>query len=502
MNGGACEIGSVPFQNATWLFATLSNFHVTYGVIHPYIAVILCFAGTILNVMTIAVLTRPSMISPVNVLLCSVAICDVLVMASYLIFVIHFLINAANRCLHTDYSYPWTIFTLIHAHASVILHSTSIWLTVLLAQIRVLTIRRSTLHPSTTVTIRFTVLLSLATCFIMSLFNLPNFLTFKIVRTSPELFLPCLVKFSENSSLYDKVDDDYTEQNSDYSQYNDEYPVYMLVASQGNCLKLKLAFWSNGILFKVVPCLLLTISIIVLLKVIADLSRQRRHLAQLMKRKVPKDHTTPMLVAVLSIFLITELPQGVMNVLTGIFTGDTFHQKVYLPLGDFMDLLSLINSAVNFLIYCIMNKRFRVTFLQLFCGFFTNRKLSRVVEDYSRMDYAYESPGQRNRSTDVSRTEQLIPTSSQHQPSATSVFTSLSVTREEPLQNYRKFTGNLLTVEGNHCRRMTVVTGQAIINDNIRCYIIMYTSTISHMKPNFSDLCVYRENFYNSVLFY
>lgn len=80
--------------------------------------------------MTIAVLTRPSMISPVNVLLCSVAICDVLVMASYLIFVTHFLINAANRCLHTDYSYPWTIFTLIHAHASVILHSTSIWLTV------------------------------------------------------------------------------------------------------------------------------------------------------------------------------------------------------------------------------------------------------------------------------------------------------------------------------------------------------------------------------------
>uniref|UniRef100_A0A0R3RKQ7 G_PROTEIN_RECEP_F1_2 domain-containing protein n=1 Tax=Elaeophora elaphi TaxID=1147741 RepID=A0A0R3RKQ7_9BILA len=380
---GACEIGSVPFQNATWLFATLSNFHVTYGFIHPYFAVVLCLAGTFLNVMTIAVLTRPSMISPVNVLLCSIAICDVLVMASYLIFVTHFLISAANRCLHTDYSYPWTIFTLIHAHASVILHSTSIWLTVLLAQIRVLTIRRSTLQPSTTVTIRFTVLLSIVTCFIMSFFNLPNFLTFKVVRTSPELFLPCLVKYSKNSSLLlsagDKVTkDDDTQRSSDYSEYDDEYPVYMLVASQGHCLKLKLAFWSNGILFKVVPCLLLTVSIIALLKVIADLSRQRRTLAQLMKRKVPDDHTTPMLVAVLSIFLVTELPQGVMNVLTGIFTGDTFHQKVYLPLGDFMDLLSLINSAVNFLIYCIMNKRFRVTFFHLFCDFFVNRKLARI----------------------------------------------------------------------------------------------------------------------------
>ncbi|KAL3985933.1 Serpentine type 7TM GPCR chemoreceptor Srw family protein [Acanthocheilonema viteae] len=458
MNGDACEIGSVPFQNATWLFATLSNFHVTYGFIHPYIAVLLCFTGTILNVMTIAVLTRPSMISPVNVLLSSIAICDVLVMASYLIFVTHFLINAANRCLHTDYSYPWTIFTLIHAHASVILHSTSIWLTVLLAQIRVLTIRRSTLHPSTTVTIRFTVLLSLATCFIMSLFNLPNFLTFKVVRTSPELFLPCLVKYSEkNSSLSLSIDNDYyTEQSAD-SQYDDEYPVYMLVASQGNCMKLKLAFWSNGILFKVVPCLLLTASIIILLKVIADLSHQRRTLAQLMKRKVPKDRTTPMLVAVLSIFLITELPQGVMNVLTGIFTGDTFHQKVYLPLGDFMDLLSLINSAVNFLIYCIMNKRFRVTFLQLFCSFFANRKLLRVAGDYSHVEYAYESPGQRCRSADVSRTEQFMLTSIQHRPSTGSVFNSLSVAREEPSKSHRKFTGNLLTVENNQCRRMAIV---------------------------------------------
>lgn len=47
-----------------------------------------------------------------------------------------------------------------------------------------------------------------------------------------------------------------------------------------------------------------------------------------MKKKVPKDHTTPMLVAVLSIFLIAELPQGVMLVLTGIFSSETFHKKV------------------------------------------------------------------------------------------------------------------------------------------------------------------------------
>lgn len=47
-----------------------------------------------------------------------------------------------------------------------------------------------------------------------------------------------------------------------------------------------------------------------------------------MRKKVPKDHTTPMLTAILSIFLIAELPQGIMLVLNGIFSSETFHKKV------------------------------------------------------------------------------------------------------------------------------------------------------------------------------
>lgn len=42
----------------------------------------------------------------------------------------------------------------------------------------------------------------------------------------------------------------------------------------------QLAFWSNGMIFKVVPCFLLTISIAALLKIIADVSHRRRSLAQ------------------------------------------------------------------------------------------------------------------------------------------------------------------------------------------------------------------------------
>jgi len=70
-------------------------------------------------------------------------------------------------------------------------------------------------------------------------------------------------------------------------------------------------------IFKVVPCLLLTFSIVSLLRIISEVATKRRNLAQVMRRKVPKDHTTPMLAAVLIIFLIAELPQGVMLVWNG-----------------------------------------------------------------------------------------------------------------------------------------------------------------------------------------
>uniref|UniRef100_A0A915ELZ6 G-protein coupled receptors family 1 profile domain-containing protein n=1 Tax=Ditylenchus dipsaci TaxID=166011 RepID=A0A915ELZ6_9BILA len=134
-----CEIGSVPLPDgADWLIAGVAGFQAGYGELHPYLAVALCIAGMLMNFITVVVLTRPSMISPVNVLLCAVAVCDIIVMGSYLVFVVHFLLAAASRCLASDYSYAWALFTMFHAHASVIFHATSIWLTVSLAQIRFL----------------------------------------------------------------------------------------------------------------------------------------------------------------------------------------------------------------------------------------------------------------------------------------------------------------------------------------------------------------------------
>ena len=78
------------------------------------------------------------------------------------------------------------------------------------------------------------------------------------------------------------------------------------------------------------------------------------------------DRTTRMLLAVLLLFLITEFPQGILGLLSAVL-GDEFFNRCYAPLGELMDITALVNSGINFILYCVMSKKFRETFTQVFC---------------------------------------------------------------------------------------------------------------------------------------
>ncbi|CAI4225072.1 unnamed protein product [Auanema sp. JU1783] len=429
----ACEMGTFNLTGAIWLAQTVSSLNELYSNIQPYVVVALCIAGTLMNLVTVIVLTRPTMQSPINCLLCAVALCDILVMSSVLIFVYHFMIAATQRCDFTDFSKSWAYFLFLHSQTTVIFHATSIWLTVLLAQIRVYTIKRATTGPTDMITIKSTFVVALITLLIVMLANIPNFLTFEIVEHSAEGYCDeedeGLTKYSANATPADFM--------------------YQVKASDQDCGLLKAAFWTNGIVFKVVPCLLLTFSIIALLKIIRDVSTRRKSLAQVMnKKRLPSDHTTPMLVAVLSIFLLTELPQGILHVGNAIFSKATFYNRIYQPLGDIMDLLSLLNSAVNFIIYCAMSRKFRCVFLQLFANLLPERIYRRYVHQFPGVFDLEISRQKPSGYTDVTRTEQMALTSSSHRVSATSMLIRTS-SRE------KMYSGNLLSVEGPGGRSMS-----------------------------------------------
>lgn len=78
-----------------------------------------------------------------------------------------------------------------------------------------------------------------------------------------------------------------------------------------------------------------------------------------LRHKHQTDRTTRMLVAVLVLFLVTEIPQGVMALLSGLL-GRQFFTRCYTNgMGEILDLLALLNSAINFLLYCSMSRQFR-----------------------------------------------------------------------------------------------------------------------------------------------
>lgn len=84
-----------------------------------------------------------------------------------------------------------------------------------------------------------------------------------------------------------------------------------------------------------------------------------------MKLKKRMDRTSRIMIAVLLLFLVTEFPQGILGLLSGIL-GRCFFRTCYNLFGELMDMLALLNASLNFVFYCCMSKQFRVAFGQLF----------------------------------------------------------------------------------------------------------------------------------------
>lgn len=82
------------------------------------------------------------------------------------------------------------------------------------------------------------------------------------------------------------------------------------------------------------------------------------------KQLTQNETTTRLLIAVMLVFLICEFPAGILAALCAIL-GQDFWENVYQPCGTVTDLLALINSSVNFILYCFMSTQFRITFYRV-----------------------------------------------------------------------------------------------------------------------------------------
>lgn len=131
-------------------------------------------------------------------------------------------------------------------------------------------------------------------------------------------------------------------------------------------------FWVYSVVIKIIPCVALTVLSLRLICALLEAKRRRAKLTSggvggraKADKERQTDRTTRMLLAVLMLFLITEFPQGILGLLT-LLLGKPFFQDCYQNMGEVMDMLALVNSAINFILYCVMSRQFRNTFSLLF----------------------------------------------------------------------------------------------------------------------------------------
>ena len=317
----------------------LKQFYLWYRDIHGYLASIVCVLGIIANMLNIIVLTRKNMVSSTNCILTGLAISDGLTMVAYLPFALRFYTLYGTTPSPERNSLGAIRFMLFFACFSVVVHSVSIWLTVTLAVFRYIFIkypRRGVALCSITrakIAVLFVYLVTLIVC-------IPNFITITVkgekVKNSTDYIWAVQFKNKTKPEIF----------------------LYYF------------NFWIQAVLVKLLPCIGLTVLSFLLVKTMREAERRRRQLRQ----KTPKsedsgrnrktNRTTRMLLTVVALFLLTEFPQGILNLLSG--TLEQFASDVYWPLGDFMDILALINNGINFILYCTMSKQFRDTFLSIF----------------------------------------------------------------------------------------------------------------------------------------
>lgn len=310
---------------------SLGQFSHWYQSIHGYVSIAVCLFGIASNLSNIVVLTRKSMISPTNHLLTALAIADVMTMVSYLPYAAYFYCLAVPE---ESYDHPkaWVIYLLFNVYFTITTHTIAMWLTVSLAVFRYIVVCHHTLGTRLC-NLRRAKLTVAAVFLATPIVCIPNYIKYRLVLKKNGYW------FAEAWFVT---------------------PFYTV-----------LNFWLFGVVLKVAPCVLLTVLSTLLIRAMRAADAKRKRLKSQGKkdeqseRAVENTRTTAMLVAVVLCFVMAELPQGILAFLSGV--DELLFQQVYVPLGDIWDFLGLLNSAVNFVLYCTMSRQFRKTFVYVFC---------------------------------------------------------------------------------------------------------------------------------------
>ncbi|CAH8873447.1 unnamed protein product [Trichobilharzia szidati] len=370
----------------------LEVFRQNYLRIHVYLCLILCPVGVIANTLNVVVLCQPRLRSPTNLLLTILAVSDGFVMFLYVIFAYFYL---KTQIVTDGMSKGYAQVLLVNLVLQHLFHAFSAWIIVAVAIFRLIYIKAG---------VRAAIYCNTVRAWIAVL---------SVSISSVLLTIPFMIAHQVRAKSGDRptVPINSVNKTKDYTLNNhlESVELYEVDYTTNESLSFIL-FWNSAILVKALPILIMTTVSAALISSIRESEKRYRILrryrnckefqatlettrvesfinnandnANSTNRHRPKSNshhesyaggrsanqTTYMLLTIIILYIVTYLPQSALLLLNN-FQGDCFRRNVYDALGEFLDFLTLVNNGLNFILYCVMSRQFRYTFLQLFCPF-------------------------------------------------------------------------------------------------------------------------------------
>lgn len=154
-----------------------------------------------------------------------------------------------------------------------------------------------------------------------------------------------------------------TENWSDY--YNRTVPTIEMTEIGNNKLFKEVYFiYAYLCIMFLIPFSLLTVLNILLIRAVNKARATRNCISSSSSKDT---NLTVMLIVVINVFLGCQLPALVDNIIVAIFDHTQLECSVpWVRFTTISNLLVVLNSAINFILYCLLSKRFRRVFLKIF----------------------------------------------------------------------------------------------------------------------------------------
>ena len=340
-SGPASLTGDVDCQqfNSYIQSVPISKPVVNFRLANHYIALVICIIGVIFNALLIAVLTQPKIRSPTNTIMTALAVADQIMMVTYGVYVVYFRIFYSPLLdkFESSWSLQWIYVTLYH-YIYAYSHVLGEWLTLAIAIIRYRACYpRAPPHDFTQ---NQAMLVIAVTCIGCLIINIPNFLYFNVVEN------PGTRCFATTKSEVVKS----------IPAFDDFW------------------FWFIFTTYRLLPNILLLVFTGLIIRELKNISVRRQ--VTLGNRNCRQEvWATKMLVAIVIFTMITEFPKLIAPLVyrakeesksdenfIEILEANLLEKSV----NSFLECFILLDSCVNFVIYCSMSKMFRETFVNMF----------------------------------------------------------------------------------------------------------------------------------------